>query len=304
MATVNKRTRQVQNVVINGVDNGGAMSASIQAGYDVVLNSAPDGLQVPIKDRMCQFIRGTIKTQDWTLMADLLAGTLGTLVFYERKSGVDAATGFIEHTITSPVIHSVKISQRQDGHAEITFSFEVRFTSETATIATMWAIADSHAGPTYIAAARGGYRVVSALHGAVNIYHVTAFDFGLSFPIFKACNDSDLGYTAVDGDLEGGMAASGSISAQDMTVTSSKTKLVDLLLAARGSLVLTLQQSGGAANKIVTIAGVIFTGGPMDGSGSATEATGFNLAFEVCNSAALPLTLAGSNKIITIADAA
>jgi hypothetical protein len=88
MATVNKRVGLPQAVTINGVDAGGAMVARIQEGYDNILRSAPDGLQVPVKDKEAEYVRGEIVTQDWVEAVNLLTGTVGTFVFYERKSGV------------------------------------------------------------------------------------------------------------------------------------------------------------------------------------------------------------------------
>lgn len=305
MATVNKRTKHILSNVINGVDNGGAMSASIQAGYEQVLASSPDGLQVPVKDRYCQFVRGTVTSQDWIEAVNLLTGTVGTKVFYERKSGVAAATGYVKHTLTNPVIYNMRLSITKDGYAMVTYSFECKFTSETATIADMWAMTDSQAAPTYIAAARGGYRISACTHGgAISVYHLTAFEFSVNIPLMKECNDSDLGYTCVDADIEGGMGCAGSISFQDAEITSSKLKLVDLLLAARGSLVLTVTQSAGATAKTITVAGAIFTGGGENAQARMDMANGFTANYEVGNDATTQLTLAGANKILTIADAA
>jgi NAD+--asparagine ADP-ribosyltransferase len=87
-------------------------------------------------------------------------------------------------------------------------------------------------------------------------------------------------------------------------VASSKIKSSQLLEAARASLVLTCKQSGGAANKVVTIAGVIFATASTQMSGDMARYAEMTANYRVSNSIALPLTLAGTNKIITIADAA
>ncbi|MEA3366667.1 MAG: hypothetical protein U9R68_00985, partial [Planctomycetota bacterium] len=80
------------------------------------------------------------------------------------------------------------------------------------------------------------------------------------------------------------------------------TKAQQLLASDPLPLVLTLAQGGGAANKIVTVANVMFTGireamtnGPF---------FGYTLDYIVANSSASPLSLDGDNKIITIADPA
>ena len=128
-----------------------------------------------------------------------------------------------------------------------------------------------------------------------------SLSFDLAMPVLKACNDADLGYTAVDCAPEMGMTASGDIGFQDATVTGSTLAMNTLLLAAPAGLTATVLQSGGATAKVITIARTQFGSGQASGS---REFTGFTLPFEVSNNPALPLTLAGDNKIITIADAA
>jgi hypothetical protein len=301
MATVNKRVYSPQAQVINGVDAGGAMSAIIDEGYDNVIRSAPDGLAVAVVDRQVQYCRGTVVSQDWIHMIDLLTGTVGTYVFYERKSGAAAATGYIKHTITNPVIYKARIAANAQGYMTVSFDFECKAADETKTIADMHTITDSQAAPTYVSAARGGYRVETCVHGAVSIYHVTAFDFEIAMQLLKACNDADIAYTAVDA-REDGMSAQGSLSFQDAEVTVAKLKCQDLALAAAGSLVLTVTQSQGATDKVITIARVIFnTAQPSSRSGG--DFSEYRAGFEVTNDPATPLTLAGANEIITIADA-
>jgi len=302
MATVNKRVGLPQATVINGVDAGGTMLAVINAGYDNLMYSSPDGLEVPLKDKECQFVRGTITTQDWAVAVNLLTGVVGTYVFYERKSGVAAATGYVQHTITAPVIHRMSINLTKGGYSAITFDFECRAADETVTIAAMWAVLDSQAAPTYIPAARGGYRVETAVHGVdpnnIDIYHVTAFNFTLTLPLVKDCNDADVAYTCVDARLDG-LTAGGSISFQAGEVTGAILTCQELIAAAAAALVLVVTQSQGAADKTVTIANVDFN---SIGSSSSVNApfTEYTAAFDVANDVTTQLTLAGDNKIIAI----
>jgi len=298
MATVNKRVGLPQAIVINGVDTGGAMTARIDAGFDNIMRSGPDGLQVPVKDKEIQYVRGTIVSQDWVEAINLLIGAVGTYVFYERKSGVAEANGFIKHTITAPVIHRMSINFTKGGYATISFDFECRPADETKTIANMWAMEDGQAKPSYISAARGGFRVESAAHGAIDIYHVTAFDFTLTLPLVRACNDGDVGYTCVDARLDG-LTAGGSISFQGGEITGAILTCQKLIAAAAAALVIVVSQSQGAANETITINNVDF-----DNIGSSSDAnapfTGYTAAFDVANDPDTPLTLEGANKIITI----
>jgi len=302
MPTVNQRVGIVQAMAINGVDAGGAMSARISAGYDEILESEPDGLEVPISDRGTQFVRGTISSQDWTEAVNLLTGTVGTYVFYERRSDVVVATGFIKHTITNPVIHNMRIDITKGQYGTVTFDFECKAADPTKTIADMWTMLDGQAAPTYISAARGGWRVTTALLGSLAIYHVTAFSFSLKLNLVKACNDADVAYTCVDARLDGARPT-GSITFQDSAITASKVKAQQLLVAARATLVVTVTQSGGVAAKTITIAGVCFDSGASNAAPN-TPFTDYTMPFRVTNDTTTQLTLAGTNKIIAIANVA
>lgn len=300
MTTVNTRVGVPQASVINGVDAGGMMTARIDEGFENPIRSAPDGLEVPMIDREVQYCRGSVTTQDWALVADLLTGVVGTYVFHERKSGVAVATGFVKHTITNPVIWRVRLNIVQGKYAEITFDFECMAADETKGIADMHGLEDSQAAPTYVPAARGGYRIQTAVHGAQSIYHVTGFDFTIEMPLVKACNDADVAYTCVDARLSG-LKATGSITFQDATIATATLVAQTLLVAARATLVLTVTQGSGATAKTITIAGVIFTPGTANSSSSA-DFTEYSLNFEVSNDTTTQLTLAGTNKILAIAD--
>jgi hypothetical protein len=302
MATINKRTFLAQACTVNGVAAGGTTVVNLEAGYENVIRTTPDGLQLPIVDRDAQFVRGSMMIMDWVHPVDLLLGSVGTLVFYERKSGAAAATGYVLHTITNPVIYRVALRITKGGMAALTYYFECRFASETATINDVWALTDAQAAPTYVSSTYGGWRVVTCVHGAANIYHVSDQSFEISAPLLKACNDLDLGYTAVDLNVEGGMTATGSLGFEDATVSASQLQVNKLLVAAKANLVTTVKQSGGAANQIITIANVQFNSGAMSGGGNRYSQ--FSLPYEVTNVAATPLTLGGDNKILTIAAAA
>jgi len=302
MVTVNKRVGLPQAVVINGVDAGGAMTAIIEQGYDSIIKTGPDGLEAQIEDREAVYTRGQIISQDFVHIVELLTGAVGTYVFYERKSGVAAETGYIKHTITNPVIHRVALSARKAQYATITADFECMAADPTMTFGDMWAPLDSQAAPSYISAARGGYRIASAVLGALNIYHLTSFDFTLALTLVKECNDADVGYTCVDARPDG-LTAEGSLNFQDSAVATGPPVLLtcqSLLAAARGDLVVTLNSSQGGAAKAITVAGVVFR--TVRRTSDANTPFADHVAnFGVCNDPALPLTLAGANKILAVA---
>ncbi|HIJ66813.1 MAG TPA: hypothetical protein HPP51_00820 [Planctomycetes bacterium] len=307
MATVNNRLKKPQAFVINGIDAGGAMTATISCGYENIIQSPPDGLQAPMVDREVQFCRGTIVSQDWVHALELLTGTVGTLVFYERKSGTAEATGYVKHTITNPVIYQIALSLNKGGYATVTYNFECRAADETKGFKDMHAMTDDQSAPNYVSAARGGYRIETCKHdpGGVNeldVFHLTGFDIQIAMNLVRACNDGDVGYTCVDAELNG-LAASGSIAFQDGVITSGALKCQDLLAAARGDLELQVTQSQAAADKVITVAGTQFINAGSS-SDVSSPFTGYNADFLVTNDADTPLTLSGDNKILTIENAA
>lgn len=300
MATVNKRVYNPVAATINGVACGGIMTVALEEGFENVIRSSPDGLAGPaIVDRETQFCRGSLVCQDWPEAILLLLGTVGTFIFYERKGGAAAATGYVKHTLTAPVIHAAAIRFTKGSHAVVTAQFECRAASETATIADMHAMTDSQSAPTYVPAARGGFRISTAVFGEIDIYHVLSFSFEASGILRKACNDADLAYTAVDVCLEA-MNIGGSISFQDSEITTAQLKSQQLLLAAADDLVLTITQSGGADDKMLTVANAFFVGGSGN-SDINSDYSEYALNYQVGNDVDAPLTLDGANKVLTIA---
>ena len=305
MATTNYRVGQPQSLTVNGVDAGGLMSAAIRAGYDEIVRSSPDGLAgPPISDRLAQYVRGTITTQDWIEAINLLdIGSLGTKVFYERKSGVDAGTGYIKHTITNPVIHRIALAFRKGSYATCAYDFECRAADETKTIADMWAPLDSQAAPSHITAARGGCRIDYGSFQAtpsIGIKHITALDISIALNLVKESNEHDIGYTCVDARLEG-TPVTGSITIQDSAVSSSLLTAQRLIAGGRKTMSWLVLQSQGAANKECELKGVQFTGFEKT-SDVNTPFSEFRCDFEICNDPALPLTLDGTTKILSITD--
>jgi len=307
MTTVNERVLIPQVSVINGVDAGGTMQARIEQGFENKLQSSVDGLQVPLKDKWCQYTRGSVVTQDWVQAILILLGTLGNYTFSERKSGVVEATGYIKNTIVNPVIHRMMIRLNENGYAAITFDFECRAADETIGHADQWTLLDDQAAPTYIAAARGGHRFLTTVFDPggtpLSIYHVTAFEFVLTMGLFKFCADGDVGYTCVDAVMNN-MICNGSLSFLDSSIATAQLKAQQLLALAAASLQLTVAQGQGAANKVLTVAGMDFnnfTRTSDNSSANPPNPTGHTITYDVANNVDTQLTLAGVNKILTIA---
>jgi len=304
MATINNRALVPQASTINGVDAGGLMQARIQQGFDNVIQSPVDGLQFPLEDKSVEFVRGTVVTQDWTKVIDILTGTVGTFPFYERKSGGDDVDGWIKHTITNPVIHKMGLRFTKGGFCAATFTFECRASDVAIGFADMYTLLDAQAAPDYISAARGGFRLISSVFDPdgtpVSIYHVLSVELILTMALFTRCDDGDTGYTCCEA-LFDAMICTGSIKFDDSSIAANQLKGQQLLALAANSLNLTVAQSQGAANKVLTIAGVSFKELSRESAATTKNPAGHTLSFAIANNTANPITLSGTDKLLTIA---
>lgn len=291
----NKRVYRPRTISINGVDAGGMMSARITEGFDNILTTPPDGLNFPLVDRLTQFCRGTLVTQDWVEFVNILTGASTSLVFYEKQSGADT---FIKHTINNPIVHRARLSFNHRSYARVEFDFECKAASAADTLADMHEMTDAQTSPLYSPAVRG-VEITAASHGTQDILHVARFDFDIAFTLFKASHDGDLAYTAVDA-AYGDSAPSGTLVFQDASITSAKLLAQTLVLASAAALELTIKQSQGAAAKTVTIANVLFGSADEGPSAESKDYSEFSLPFMVANSDTVPLSFDGDNKLISI----
>jgi hypothetical protein len=130
------------------------------------------------------------------------------------------------------------------------------------------------------------------------------FQLALSLSLLKESNDADVAYTCVDAMVDG-LRAEGSMTFQDSAIKATTLELKGqlLLAAARGNLVLTITQGGGAAAKTVTIAGVTYDTARRSAAnaGGRPQFSTEQVTFSVGNDTTTQLTLAGANPILTIA---
>lgn len=152
----------------------------------------------------------------------------------EPDSGGAEATGYTKHTIVNPVIHKINIDLtggKNQRFFAATVEFECKAADETKGFADMYFPTAGQARPAYVAAARGN-RVLTTVHGATSIFHLMSLNFRLALKLDKESNDGDVGYTAVDAELDG-MQVGGSISFQDMGVSGTPAVLLSGKLPAR-----------------------------------------------------------------------
>lgn len=301
MATTNKRIYQPQALTINAIAAGGLVQHRIQAGYDDILQNPVDGQQLAMADFLTEFVRGSFTTQDWVHIIELLTGTVGTSVFYQRKSGVADATGYIKHSLLNPIIHKMSLNITHRKYSTAEGSYECKAADETDGIADLWTMTDTVAAPTFISSDRGCEITACTFGGTpAAIYHVTSLRLDIELPLLKASHDGDKGYTTVE-TLLNGIRVSGELRMQHAEITTTQIKASALVQAAAGPLVLTVKQSQGAAAKTLTINGVKFTSAGHDTSADSNDPDEFSLPFMIVNNLALPLTLAGTTKIVTVA---
>jgi len=274
MALVNKRLLHAQfrqsdaaTDTVNSVDVGGLVSVSLQAGFDDIITAGYDGFSMPEVDRLTQFVRGTVNTQAWTLILDILAGTVEKYFYYERESGTST---FRMNSFRKPYIHAASINLTHRGRADCSFSFECQASDVDIGVSDLWITSDAIAlaqAPVAIAYS-AGLEIMTCTHSAA-IYHTLGFSMNIGGQLSRASADSDVGYTAVDIGW-GGQAISGTLTIQD------SDRMITLLTEAKQDLILVIRQAQGAAFKTLTIKNVIFTS--LDStSNSGPGYTGYTL---------------------------
>ena len=274
MALVNQRLLHAQfrqsdaaTDTVNSVDVGGLVSVSLQAGFDDIITAGYDGFSMPEVDRLTQFVRGTVNTQAWILILDILAGTVEKYFYYERESGT--AT-FRMNSFRKPYIHAASINLAHRGRADCSFSFECQASDVDIGVSDLWVTSDAIAlaqAPAAIAYS-AGLEIETCTHNAA-VYHVLGFSMSIGGQLSRASGDSDVGYTAVDIGW-GGQPISGSLTIQD------SDRMITLLTEAKQDLVLVIKMAQGAASKTLTVKDVIFTS--LDGtSNSGPGYTGYTL---------------------------
>jgi len=280
MAIVNNRLLHAAHLsdlsdvagIINGIDAGGLMSASIQAGFDDVIAAGYDGFSMPEVDRFTQFVRGSVITQDWIEVLNILAGTVSRYTFYERNSG---GPTFRRNELQWPYIHAASINLAHRGRADCSFNFECWFDNTNSDISKIWTtsdlISDSTVSDTI--AYSPGLEIETCIHdpgvGDSDIYHVLGFSMTIAGQLSRASADSDVGYTAVDIGW-GGQPISGTLTIQDAERHHT------LLAAGKADLILVIKMAQGAASKTLTVKDVVFTN--LDStSNSGAGYTGYTL---------------------------
>ncbi len=290
MATATRGVQTIHGATanINGVDGGGLMQATINTGYDQVINATHDGLMFPMPERLLPFVRGTIDCQDIGQAIDVFNGTAGDYTFYEKETKL--AT-YAKHVLSTVYIHNMTISIINNDYSGVSFEYECK-PGAGEDMSDMWATTINQAKPAYLASERL-VRVTSATHTAL-INHVTGITINMTGNLLREATDGALGYE----DMEiVNYAVSGSITFKDTTVAASIEQLNGLMERAKADLVIVCPLSAGGGNKTITAKNVIFTGG----SSNKSESSDYNIQtanFICTDNTGTPLTTATALTIV------
>lgn len=264
---------------VNGVDAGGLMTANINIGFDGIITTPHDGNAFPNTDRLTEFCRGSMVSQDWIECLNVLNGTEGSWVFYERESG--AAT-VVVHTLSTMVIENVSVNLQHRGYATASFNWECfAATPATQGFVEMWARLAAQTAPAAITDTARGLEITALTHGGATVEQITGLSFNIGGTISKASHDGDQSYNVVER-IQGGVPVSGTLTTQDLGAAIG-------LLDASGladDIVVTVKQSQAATAKTLTILDAQFTNLSTTSDTTSSGYTEYSLDF-VCNGNAL-----------------
>ncbi len=281
----NTRLFHARDSSIVGIDAGGLMTANIQAGYDDILTSPADGNAVPDTDRATKFIRGTMVTQDWVEMQNIIAGVGDEIIFFEKESTKNTYT---RNTLTGVHVHNATLNLAHRGYGTMSIAFECQFDVGDKFI-DVWArdTAVAAAALPDLTAARGT-EITDAVH-SVAMPHILGLTLNMAGQLATASHDGDEGITAVDVLYEG-TPITGTLTVQDSETVLIRLDDTSLVTP----LVLTIKQSAGAAVKTITIANCVFTG-LGNSSAAGANYTSYAMDFYVHgDTIGTPLTIANA----------
>jgi len=275
---------------INGVSSGGLVLAEVKAGYDTVLTPTYDGLLFGLPDRMIQYVRGSISSEDIESAINVLNGTLGTYTVYEKEWGLSTYT---KHVITNPVIYALALNYVEAGLSTVQWLFECKAADGDKTCKDMCVSTATQEKPAYLGSDRAT-RITGVKHGEVAINHVKEVTVNMAGLLLKDSSDGDIGYTAVSAERWG---ITGSVRFLDAAVAESVQKNIDLLDDSVGDLEVTMLDFGGGGSAAHTIANVLFTevSANKGGDGKIQE---FTADFVVTDDTETPLTLSTAITIV------
>ena len=278
--TVNRRTMQAfhggaltTTAVINGIAAGGLVNGTIDYGYEDILTTPADGTTFPEVDRLTQFVRGNITSQDWVNVLAVITGTVSSYIWYERESGLATVC---KNTLLNPVIHQAGITLTHRQHATCNWAFECKAADDDDGFAALFAADTGAVLPAAVTPSTRGLEILALAHGgSLDIYHVQQLQWNLQATLTRGSGDGDVGYTAVDR-VWGGQPLGGSITIQELNAAGADAKAaMAILAAAEGDLVATVLTSQGGANKTLTLKNVVFTTSQqnLDSSGAYMSTT-------------------------------
>lgn len=251
----------VQGLVVNTIDVGGATSVAVTADHVHKIDSREDSVQgTSVVSDSGQRVDVDIRTTDVMKMVSLLASAPGALNCKARESG--AATYGLLEVAPAPhgvlVMHSANFSCSRDRYAALGVRGTVRFASNAKTFADVVKFTAAQTAPTIAQPSRLWQPTAMAHDGdaTIAILHATEASFDITGRVLTDYGDDDLGMVAVDvADYD---AITGTITIRDASVATGQQVAQQLVGNGVGDLSITLEGVAEVATKTLLLRNVKF----------------------------------------------
>lgn len=260
MASNKRIFDDVQGLVANAVNVGGATSVAVTMDHVHKVDSREDSVQgTSVVSDAGQRVDVDIRTTDIMQLVPVLTSTPGALNCKARESGA-ATFGLLEVAQATQgvlVMHSGNFSCSRDRYAAVGLRGTVRFLTGK-TIADVVKYTAAQTAPTITQPSRLWQPTAMAHNGTSNLplLHAQEASFDINGRVLTDYGDDDVGMTAVDvADYD---AITGTITIRDASATTGQQIAQQLVGNGVGNLTITLSGVGEIASKVLTLRNVKF----------------------------------------------
>lgn len=268
----NRRIFQAQGLVTNGVAIGGMSTIGFNAAFRDVIQSTPDGaVGVEDVDRAGLRVGVSLQCTDVTKVNAILDAPVGNTTFSGKESG---ATTWHHYTVSQIVWTGMNLGLNKNGDATLRLDGVVRFPNSTDGLAQIIALTGGGPTPPTLAYPARLYRPFQASFtpdgaSAITPLHTESINLSLAANVLEDYADADVGHTAVD--IAGWNALQVTHVYRDALAVSPSDVSAQILGGARGVLAVSLKGRGGAADQVLTINNVLWTGSDSNHQAGYTD---------------------------------
>jgi len=257
----NNRVFLAQGLTTNGIAVGGLAEISVDAGYQNIIRSSPDGaVGTEDVDRAGLAVDVSLSGTDVTKGNAILAAAVGDTEFYGKESG--AAT-WQKRTMPGVLWHSLDLDLPQTADGSMSLRGAIRFAEGTTTLAQVIAATGEQTQQPVITYPARLFRPHNAIFdpgSEIPPKNLVSVRLALAVEqLLQDFGDDDLGMTAVD--ITGWNDLQVTLVHKDASEINGRDRATQLIEAGRGILTVTLMGRGGAANKTLTINNLQWTRG-------------------------------------------